>query len=176
MAAPRQRQHKKYTANNFHSDFWKKVTGPVTSGGCWSWRGAASKGHYGWFRGMGAHRASWLIHFGDIPDGKLVMHSCDNKTCVNPGHLFIGTQADNIEDCIKKGRMSDPPVPPFGEKHCNSKISDVDVTSIRSSWVPNCRGLAKALAQKYGISINSVRGIALGFQRTGKPRDRKPRP
>ena len=157
--------------------FWTKV---LKRNGCWEWTSAIASTGYGVvnIRGkvVGAHRMSWIISYGSIPDGLFVCHRCDNKKCVRPGHLFIGTQADNIEDCIKKGRMSDPPVPPFGEKHCNSKISDVDVTSIRSSWVPNCRGLAKALAQKYGISINSVRGIALGFQRTGKPRDRKPRP
>jgi hypothetical protein len=57
-------------------------------------------------RQMQAHRASWLIHRGDIPDNLWVLHKCDNPPCVNPGHLFLGTYQDNIDDMVSKGRHS----------------------------------------------------------------------
>ncbi len=76
--------------------------------GCWGWSGCkpANPG-YGQFRhGMNlerAHRASWKIHFGEIPKGMYVLHTCDNRTCSNPEHLFLGTQTDNMRDMIQKG-------------------------------------------------------------------------
>jgi hypothetical protein len=76
---------------------------------CWIWTGWKNPLGYGhlnladgtrWL----AHRLSWVIHFGDIPDKLVICHSCDNPSCVNPSHLFIGTQKDNVQDAIKKGR------------------------------------------------------------------------
>lgn len=79
--------------------------------GCWEWL-SADPGTYGHFtmRGMGyrnqmnAHRASWILHNGAVPNGLFVLHKCDNKRCVNPEHLFLGTQADNMNDMSRKGR------------------------------------------------------------------------
>lgn len=75
---------------------------------CWPWKGRS--GHYGMI-GYGiatiyAHRASYLLHFGEIPDGLCVCHSCDNPLCVNPHHLWLGTQKENLEDMRRKGRDS----------------------------------------------------------------------
>ena len=82
--------------------------------GCWGWSGAViNRGPYSYGvlqrgrRGEGlilAHRASWEIHVGPIPEGKLVLHRCDNPICSNPEHLFLGTQTDNMQDCVRKGR------------------------------------------------------------------------
>lgn len=75
--------------------------------GCWNWTGATD-GRYGSMAVNGrqtkAHRISWTLTHGDIPDGMFVLHRCDNTLCVNPGHLFIGTQSDNLLDCSRKGR------------------------------------------------------------------------
>lgn len=77
--------------------------------GCWIWIGSAVASGHGqvnladgerWL----AHRLSWVIHYGAIPDGLNVCHKCDNPPCANPAHLFLGTQADNVQDAIQKGR------------------------------------------------------------------------
>lgn len=78
-----------------------------TSKGCWEWKGATSVDGYGKFKSFGeqlAHRVSWVLHRGNIPDGKCVLHKCDNPPCVNPEHLFIGTKDDNNKDRALKGR------------------------------------------------------------------------
>ena len=86
--------------------FWEKVNrdGP---GGCWIWTGSTN-GRYGQVCLNGvpkkAHRISWEMKNGPIPDGLHCLHRCDRPECCNPSHLFIGTQADNIADMIKKGR------------------------------------------------------------------------
>jgi len=80
---------------------------------CIIWEGPTwSGGRYGMDRlngkSMGAHRASWIRTYGQIPDGLIVCHKCDNGLCVNPNHLFIGTHRDNMQDCKNKGRMNRP--------------------------------------------------------------------
>ncbi len=77
--------------------------------GCWLWTGSRNQKGYGWSRIQGistrmAHRISWLLHRGDIPEGVLVCHKCDTPSCVNPDHLFLGTQKDNLLDMSRKGR------------------------------------------------------------------------
>lgn len=89
--------------------FWAKVdkTGP-----CWEWTGAKDRRGYGRFgkpRGNGtwiAPRLAWTLSVGPVPDGLFVCHHCDNPGCVRPDHLFVGTNADNMRDCIKKGRQA----------------------------------------------------------------------
>src|SRR3954467_3950831 len=78
---------------------------------CWEWTSTKIKYGYGRmniggrkFKWILAHRLSWELHFGEIPDGTLVCHRCDNPCCVNPNHLFLGTHMDNCQDKIRKGR------------------------------------------------------------------------
>jgi hypothetical protein len=75
---------------------------------CWEWQGATGGTGYGEFcvKGalMAAHRVSWELHNGVIPEGSLVLHKCDNRRCVNPVHLFLGSQSDNMLDASRKGR------------------------------------------------------------------------
>jgi HNH endonuclease len=92
--------------------FWPKVS---RGEGCWLWVGSVLKSGYGQIEiktGPGkrdrrterAHRIAWMLSFGQIPEGAEVLHTCDTPLCVRPDHLFLGTQADNIADCISKGR------------------------------------------------------------------------
>lgn len=77
---------------------------------CWLWPNESQRGR-GTFRIDGrklmAHQASWILHFGEIPEGLNILHHCDNPSCVRPDHLFLGTQQDNIDDMCAKGRHSD---------------------------------------------------------------------
>lgn len=81
---------------------------------CWEWDGRFDGVGYGTIQksynspNLGAHRASWLLHNGDIPDGMHVCHHCDNRKCVRPDHLFLGTAKDNLQDASRKGRLSVP--------------------------------------------------------------------
>lgn len=109
--------------------FWKHVS-PGQPNECWEWQGCTiKKFKHGQFRyknkGYLAHRVSYEIHIGPIPDGVNVCHSCDNPSCINPAHLFLGSQIDNIADMIKKGRNS------RGEHH-SKKFTDNDVLLMRS--------------------------------------------
>src|SRR5882672_11368025 len=82
----------------------------VWENGCWNWISGVNHRGYGNFwwdttsKTISAHRASWLLHHGDIEEGKLVCHHCDNKICVNPQHLFLDTWKGNLDDMRRKGR------------------------------------------------------------------------
>lgn len=90
--------------------FFEKIN--IKENGCWEWTKSRHHGRYGIFRFnnkvVTTHRMSWIIHFGEIPTGACVCHKCDNVICVNPEHLFIGSQLDNIRDRTKKGRSWHP--------------------------------------------------------------------
>ncbi len=103
--------YKKRIRKSLSERFWEKVTkdGPlILETRCWKWKASRPDSRYGqiWLKGTNekAHRASWIVNFGPIPDGLFVLHKCDNPPCVNPSHLFLGTNKENCDDKTRKGR------------------------------------------------------------------------
>ncbi len=134
--------------------FWDKVD---KSGDCWEWTASASRG-YGYFRFEGrdqpAHRVSWVLANGKIPDGLHVCHHCDNRVCVRPDHLFTGTQFDNMRDAAAKGRLSDRPQSKF---RTWSKLTNGQVVLIRKSDQPS-----RSLGKLYGVSKTTILNVKSG--------------
>jgi len=128
--------------------------------GCWIWTGAKGVRGYGMIKEMyrtrAAHRVSFEIHKGPIPDGMMICHTCDNPSCVNPDHLYAGTGADNMRDRRERGRANMP----RGESHFNSKLTDAQADEIRTS---SERGAA--LARRFGLSPSTVCQIRKGVRR-----------
>lgn len=122
---------------------------------CWIWTGYKDSDGYGNFRLddkiIKAHRFAYENWNGPIPDGLFVCHKCDNPACVNPSHLFLGTQKDNMQDCAKKGRISK------GEKHSRAKLTALDIIAIRNEYKPYSKEHSTcALAKKYGVVPNTI--------------------
>ena len=135
-----------------HATYW--------ASGCWIWRGArSSENRYGSVsnnrENVRAHRLSWTIYNGDIPGGMCVLHRCDNGLCVNPRHLFLGTQLDNARDRSAKGRNNHP----MGEAHPMAKISEAQVRAIRSE-PPSVSN--QTMAAKYGLRYETIWKIRSG--------------
>ena len=122
---------------------------------CWIWTGYKNTYGYGQFyldgRYQPAHRVMYSLANGPIPEGLFVLHRCDNPPCVNPHHLFLGTQADNMADCKAKGRNA------FGERSASARFTEQDIREIRNS---NQR--PSDLARKFGTTYRTIRKIITG--------------
>ncbi len=128
---------------------------------CWIWTGATAEGRYGviWVGGSKrnkyAHRVAWeLANGADVPEGFVVMHSCDNGLCVNPGHLSVGTHYDNKADCVSKRRHA------FGERNGGGRR----LTAHGAREIRSLRGLVSITetAKRFGVSVNTVKQIRRG--------------
>ncbi len=125
--------------------FFEKIAFGSTE--CWHWVGSLVWG-YGALGRQRAHRVSYRYFKGDIPRGIEVMHSCDNPSCVNPDHLSLGTHADNMRDCAKKGRIRT--VPKFGESNPMAKLTLAAVRQMRKARKTGAT--YKKIAKDFGVT------------------------
>jgi len=144
--------------------FWDKFERPEE--GCWPWV-AATKNGYGcigredyWLSGsktIYAHRLSWMLWNGPIPDGFCVCHSCDNTSCVNPDHLFLGSHKDNMRDMFSKNRRKSA----VGEHHGKSKVTRRQVEFIKDLVLQH--GMTQSEASRiFGLSRNQAHYMIKG--------------
>jgi hypothetical protein len=141
--------------------FWAYVE---KTNGCWFWTGAKTHGGYGVIRRrkaeggelVRAHRLSYCMQKGNIPPGMMVCHSCDTPSCVNPDHLFVGSQTDNMTDASIKMRTRGGTPP--GSTHHRAKLVEPDVVAIRSIYPTGTTSLAK-LAKQFGVSKRTVLNV-----------------
>lgn len=137
--------------------FWKSVS---KSNSCWNWSGRSTRG-YGYInivdpKTIGTHRFSWILHNKEeIPEGFVICHKCDNPSCVNPEHLFLGTPLENMADKISKGRAY------VKLAYLNAKLTAEQIREIRASYVPH-KVTQKILAEHFGVSRENIHYIIKG--------------
>lgn len=138
-------------------NFWDKVS--VTGlDQCWEWKGGINSGGYAQFclnnKSIHSHRLSYFLTRGEIPEGAVIRHRCDNRKCVNPTHLLSGSHQDNTNDMFERNRF------PRGETSGMSKLTDEQAISIR-----NDKRKRSEIAREYGISEVTVKRIQLKYCR-----------
>jgi len=150
-----------FRISSVYGRFMSKVEKTNT---CWIFKGPRNGSGYGSFlvtRNRGqkrtemAHRVSWELFYGVISSKLCVLHRCDNRICVNPEHLFLGTHKDNTQDCIAKGRFVNPP-----HNHSNRKLSLFEVQQIQELYA---RGNGRILAKQFGVSQQTISSIICGI-------------
>lgn len=141
--------------------FFAKIHDFSKTNECWNWNSCKNKQGYGIFsfksRNIKAHQFSWILHFGEYKKGLHVCHKCDNPSCVNPNHLFLGTHSQNMKDKVEKGNS------PKGEKNVNSKLTKNDVEQIRKIYWKNFgtknHVSMNSLAKKYNVNRTTISNI-----------------
>lgn len=124
---------------------------------CWEWQASCNKWGYGRFRlndkHVNAHRAAWILTYGEIDAGLHVCHKCDNRKCINPSHLFLGTPLENAQDRIRKGRI----ISQKGEDNHAAKLTAQDVRAIR--WLFDAGMTPNAISSRFDSSRENIRRI-----------------
>lgn len=144
---------------NERDRFMSKIT-KMLENGCWLWTASRNLKGYGTFKSydqgkvVKAHRHAYVLFIGPITNGLHVCHRCDNPSCVNPGHLFLGTNADNVADKISKNRQAKPLL---GSTHPASITNEVDVKAIRQAREQGVSRLA--LMEQYGLTLGCLKNI-----------------
>lgn len=126
--------------------FWKRVK---KTNNCWIWQGHLKNKYGGIFfdgKEQTTHRFSWILHFGDIPEKMDVCHKCDNKRCVRPDHLFLGTRSENNIDMMLKGRSK------------NAKLTIEDVKEIRKLYAKGLKNYTE-IGRRYGVADYAISSI-----------------
>lgn len=128
---------------------------------CWYWRGAQNRQGYGESGAPDhkAHRLAWRLFRGEIPAGMNVLHRCDKPYCVNPDHLFLGTQKDNVQDMIQKGRRHT--TGPSGTENGQAKLTDEKVRAMRNERVKTGAPY-RLLAMRYEVSTMTAMRVCTG--------------
>lgn len=152
---------------------WNKITDwsayldkwsmPEPNSGCWLWIGCINRLGYGqtvYLNGITkAHRLSWFLHRGPIPSGMMVLHKCDNRQCVNPDHLFLGTQTDNMRDMAAKGRGKACPRP--GASNPMARLSEAAAALALARY--RAGGVSQhALAADFGVAVMTINRLVRG--------------
>ena len=144
--------------------FWSKVNKNAENG-CWVFTGAKHDWGYGIFyvdekrRLVRAHRFSYWLHFGPYPKDKFVLHKCDNPPCVNPDHLFLGTQLDNVRDCLSKSRFRS--APHDGMNNPNRKLNELEVKAVKFFYSMGSV-YQRELGEIFGVTQNAISKIIRG--------------
>ena len=142
--------------DEYKKRFWTKVD-IKDKEDCWEWQGAIqSKGYgsVGISKGKTAlaHRIAFEITYGEIPNGLMVLHTCDDRSCVNPNHLYLGTHQDNMKDMVTRDRQA------RGERNGRSKLTIEEVENIRRIYGMG-NHTQQQVAYQFGVSISSIRKI-----------------
>lgn len=139
--------------------------------GCWEWTGAKHNYGYGQIgvngRQTGAHRFSYELHHGEIPDGAFICHKCHNPSCVNPDHLYAGDPKSNAEDMVEAGRAPKP----YGTKQGSSALSESEVVDIRERYADG--DTVANLANEHEVSMGTLSRVVNGesYPNVGGPTD-----
>ena len=142
---------------------------------CWDWQGSLSGSRYGQMRVNGrltyVHRIAYEVTTGEIPAGLFVLHTCDNRKCCNPSHLWLGTNKDNQQDCVQKGRKYIA----RGAEHPMAKLTPYEVWLIRSLYVSG-EFLQREIADAMGINRSYCKRLLQGKSWTEGPFAGSPAP
>jgi len=149
-------RRRKLTDSDFALGFWQRIF--IRDTGCWEWQASKKRDGYGQVKCDGrmqlTHRVAYELCIGLIPPGMKVCHHCDNPPCVNPLHLFLGSDADNNHDMILKGRAKHI----RGSQVARARFTEAEVKAIRAEWVPY-KFSASKLAAKHGVHKSCIEKI-----------------